>query len=128
MTTDTEHELRNIQNWLASGFDHVVLILGSRTDLYKARRVAKGSIGEHDFTRVHFLTFEEPKEFLVTLKAQTESTETTVRGYRVGTLGLINDVGADGPEGGVGGCASAVPIIHAAADKRPVARSPVHDI
>jgi hypothetical protein len=85
VTTDTEHELGNIQKCLAAGFDHVVLISGSRAALNKAHREAKGVIAEHDLGRVQFLTFEELKQFADQLDATAASTEKTVRGYRVKT-------------------------------------------
>lgn len=85
MTTDAEHELGNIQKCLASGFDHVVMISGSRAALNKAQRAAKDTIGDHDLVRVQFLTYEELTDFLEKLDANEASTEKTVRGYKVKT-------------------------------------------
>lgn len=85
VTTEAEHELGNIQKCLASGYDHVVMISGSRPALSKAQRAAKAAISNQDLMRVRFLTFEELTKFLDQLDAVAASTKQTVRGYKVTT-------------------------------------------
>lgn len=85
VTTDVEHELGNVQKCLAAGFDPVMLLSGNKATLNKVRALAKASIGDHDLTRVQFLTSEEFYAFLEGLDASAASKEQTVRGYKVKT-------------------------------------------
>ncbi len=83
VTTETDHEIDNIQKCLAGGYETVVAL---SSDLKAVRRLkdrAMTVLESTTLTRVRFLQPEDLVLFLDELAAGEASGETTVRGYRV---------------------------------------------
>lgn len=83
ITTDTKHELDNIQKCIAGGFEQVVFVAAEKRTLESVRKLASTALSDNDRARVHFLTPEEVLIFLEEKDAETAAKEQTVRGYKV---------------------------------------------
>ncbi|MFH1679693.1 MAG: type IV secretion system DNA-binding domain-containing protein [Candidatus Eisenbacteria bacterium] len=83
VTTDTEHELGNLQKCLAGGFDPVVAVSAERKTLRRIQKRVEESLEPAEAEKIAFCTPEELFAILDDLDAQAASSEGTVRGYKV---------------------------------------------
>lgn len=82
ITTSADHELRNAQKCLASGYDFVALVASEKEKLIQLRELADAL----EQTLKEKLRFFLPEEFMIFLEEQAAgdlSTETIVRGRKV---------------------------------------------
>lgn len=82
VSTDSAHELGNIQKCLAASFDRVIAVAREKFALRDLRRAAKSSLAPETLARVIVCS---PEDLLAHLDSETPeaSTPTTVRGYKV---------------------------------------------
>ncbi|MBX3024671.1 type IV secretion system DNA-binding domain-containing protein [bacterium] len=83
VTTETDHEIDNIQKCLAGGYETVVALSSDAKVVRRLKERAAPVLGPETFSRVRFLQPEDLVLFLDELAAGEASGETTVRGYRV---------------------------------------------
>jgi hypothetical protein len=83
VTTEPEHEVRNVQKCLAAGFERVVVVSSERRTLNQVRASAASSLPEEQAGKVACCTPEELFDLLDGIEASSRVTEQTVRGYRV---------------------------------------------
>lgn len=86
VTTETDHEIDNIQKCLAGGYDTVVSLSSDAKVLRRLKERAAAVLEPHTQSRLRFLQPEEMVLFLDELAAGEVGEvggETTVRGYRV---------------------------------------------
>lgn len=83
VTTETDHEIDNIQKCLAGGYETVVALSSDAKVVRRLKERAGPILGPETFSRVRFLQPEDLVLFLDELAAGEASGETTVRGYRV---------------------------------------------
>ena len=67
MTTDTEHEVGNLQKCLAAGFTHVISVSADKKVQAKIRTAAGSVLTESQAKHVHFLSPEQALLFMETL-------------------------------------------------------------
>jgi excisionase family DNA binding protein len=70
VTTDTQHEIGNIQKCLAAGFQDVILISSEKKLLTSARHALVAALSTAQYRQVKFLTPEETFSFLDGQEAQ----------------------------------------------------------
>jgi hypothetical protein len=83
VSSTPEQELGNVHKCVAAGFDHVAVVSTEKKTLTKAAAIVAASLGEAECARVRFFTPEELFAYLETQEAQSESSEETVKGYKV---------------------------------------------
>jgi hypothetical protein len=83
VTTETDHEIDNIQKCLAGGYETIVALSSDPKTIRRLKERATVVLEPETLTRVRFLQPEELVLFLDELAAGEASGETTVRGYRV---------------------------------------------
>lgn len=83
VTTETDHEIDNIQKCLAGGYETVVALSSDAKVVRRLKERAAPVLGPETFSRVRFLQPEDLVLFLDELAAGEASGEATVRGYRV---------------------------------------------
>ncbi len=67
VTTDSEHEVQNVQKCLAAGFDTVILVSSEKKVLAAARHALVAALSSSQFRQVQFLAPEEAFSFLETV-------------------------------------------------------------
>lgn len=83
VTTETDHEIANIQKCLAGGYETVVALSNDPKTIRRLKERAAAILEPETQTRLRFLQPEDLVLFLDDLAAGEASGETTVRGYRV---------------------------------------------
>jgi hypothetical protein len=83
VTTETDHEIDNIQKCLAGGYETVVALSNDPKTVRRLKERATAALEPETQARVRFLQPEDLVLFLDELAAGEASGETTVRGYRV---------------------------------------------
>lgn len=83
VTTETDHEIDNIQKCLAGGYETVVALSSDPKTVRRLKERASAVLESGTQARVRFLQPEDLVLFLDELAAGEASGETTVRGYRV---------------------------------------------
>jgi hypothetical protein len=83
VTTETDHEIDNIQKCLAGGYETVVALSNDPKTVRRLKERAVAILEPETQTRIRFLQPEDLVLFLDELAAGEASGETTVRGYRV---------------------------------------------
>ena len=83
VSTDVEHEFRNVQKGLAAGFDHVAVICQKPTsDRALLDRISDG-VEDENRARVHVVSVDGLFDLVDRLDAETRQETGTVRGYAV---------------------------------------------
>lgn len=83
VTTDTDHEIDNIQKCLAGGYEMVVALSSDLKVIRRLKERAAAVLEPETRERVRFLQPEDLVLFLDELAAGDASGKTTIRGYRV---------------------------------------------
>lgn len=83
VTTETDHEIDNIQKCLAGGYETVVALSSDPKVVRRLKERAAPVLEPETFSRIRFLQPEDLVVFLDELAAGEASGEATVRGYRV---------------------------------------------
>jgi hypothetical protein len=86
ITTETDHELGNVQKCLEAGFDHVVVVTKNTKRLERLKEVIGPRLAPAERERVQFLTPDSLFAFIQELEIRDLNTEQTVRGYKVRTI------------------------------------------
>jgi DNA helicase HerA-like ATPase len=92
VSTDTEHELQNIQKGLAAGFDHVAVICQKAASERALRERIAQAEGQ-DGARIHVVSADGLFDLVDRLDAERRQETSTVRGYavKVGYTGLTRE-------------------------------------
>jgi hypothetical protein len=83
ITTDSDHEVSNIQKCLKAGYDQVVMCAQDKRHLERIRSVAEVKLSEPEPGRVLYFTPDELFIFLEEVVARDSNKEERVKGYRV---------------------------------------------
>ncbi|MBI1818649.1 MAG: ATP-binding protein [Deltaproteobacteria bacterium] len=83
VTTETDHEIDNIQKCLAGGYETVIALSNDPKTVRRLKERSTAVLETKTQARVRFLQPEDLVLFLDELAAGEASGETTVRGYRV---------------------------------------------
>ena len=75
ITSTADYETGNVQNCLAAGFQHVVLVSSDKQILEKARNVICEALNAEQIKRVRFLTPEELFSFVEALEVTATGRE-----------------------------------------------------
>ncbi len=92
VSTDTDHELQNIQKGLAAGFDHVAVIC-QKAASERALKDRIAATESQDGARIHVVSADGLFDLVDRLDAETRQETNTVRGYavKVGYTGLTRE-------------------------------------
>ncbi|MEX0921414.1 MAG: hypothetical protein WDZ84_01445 [Rhodovibrionaceae bacterium] len=90
VTTGRDHELQNIEKCLAAGYEHVLFVSADARHRAAMEKLTKEGLEEAFHAKVHFLDPEGALAFIGEL-ADEETTDTTVRGYRVKVTQAVVD-------------------------------------
>jgi excisionase family DNA binding protein len=74
VTTNADHEIRNVQKCLAAGFDEVILISSEKKVLTSVRHALVSALSTAQYRQVKFVTPEEAFSFIDGLEAKSLST------------------------------------------------------
>lgn len=84
VSTPVEWERENVRKCLAAGFPLVALVLAkSKRDQARYETAITEGLSDHDRARLVFLTPEDIPDFIGSLAAPPEPSESVVKGYRV---------------------------------------------
>ena len=83
VTTTPQQELANIEKCLAAGYNPVILLCPDQRHLNAIKRFVASNLRTEHETRVLFLLPDTFVEHLDALAAEAETSQQTVRGYRV---------------------------------------------
>lgn len=83
VSTDTEHELQNIQKGLAAGFDHVAVICQKAASERALKDRIAAAVKSEDGARIHVVSADGLFDLMDRLDAETRQETSTVRGYAV---------------------------------------------
>ena len=86
VTTNGEHELKNIEKCLAAGFDEVLLIAPDPTHLTRIENVARPRLNPNTADRVHFISPDALDNILGEQQRTRGIVEQTYRGYQATTV------------------------------------------
>jgi len=83
VTTGSEHEVQNVQKCLAAGFERVLVVSPEKKTLNQIKALAASSLDKEQSGRVSYCSPEGLFELLDSLEVEAQTTEKTVRGYKV---------------------------------------------
>lgn len=83
VTTNTRHELENIQKCLAAGFERVFAISGEKKTRNQLKSLVAATLDKEQAGKVVCCTSEELFGLLNELQQEGDASEQTVRGYKV---------------------------------------------
>jgi hypothetical protein len=91
VSTTRDQELGNVEKCLAAAYDEVILVGRSARHVETLSRFVGGALDEGVRQKVRYLVPESVVEYLQSLPIAPETTEATVRGYRVKTVRQATD-------------------------------------
>lgn len=91
VTTNQDHELGNVEKCLAAGYTEVVLVGSNERHIKSLAKFIEENLDESERGKVRYIVPEHLTEYLDALGEIPQSTEQTVRGYKVRTVQQVVD-------------------------------------